>query len=53
MSENTKHNFKMIMSLFEAAKHPHTVILPPPCLTAGLMFLLWDAVLKVVSLAVS
>jgi hypothetical protein len=29
----------------EAAKHPQTVTLPPPpCLTFGMRFLLWNAV---------
>ena len=29
----------------EAAKQPQTITLPPPCLTVGMMFLLWNAVL--------
>ncbi len=29
----------------EAAKQPQTITLPPPCLTAGMMFFLWNAVL--------
>ncbi len=29
----------------EAAKQPQTITLPPPCLTAGMMFILWNHVL--------
>ncbi len=29
----------------EAAKQPQTITLPPPCLTAGIMFILWNPVL--------
>jgi hypothetical protein len=28
----------------EAVKHPQTITLPPPCLTFGMRFLLWNAV---------
>lgn len=28
----------------EAAKQPHTIILPPPCLTVGMMFFMWISV---------
>ena len=33
----------------EAEKHPHTMRLPPPCLTIGTMFLLWNVDVSITS----